>query len=362
VAARTRTLLRWFDAHRRPLPWRRDRDPYRIWVAEVLLQQTRVAQALPYYERFLDRYPTLDALAHASPASVLKAWEGAGYYARARNLHAAAREIVRVHHGRWPSEVEDLERLPGIGPYIARAVASLAFDRPVLALEANGLRVAARWWLERGDLRSAKVRGRLEQRLLEELPRARAGAYNEALMELGETICTPTLPRCDACPVANPCEARARLADPGSVPRPRRRGPRPHVVAAVAAIEHRGRWLVQRRPATGLLGGLWEFPGGKVEPGERPSAACRRELEEETGLRRVSLTYVGVVEHAYSHFSVTIHVFRGRMSGERPPRVPSAARWLTPAQFDRRPRPKATEKAERLLVSGATGRPRASRG
>jgi len=304
----------------------------------------------------------VEALGKAPISRVLKTWEGAGYYARARHLHAAAREIVRSRGGHLPNEVEELERLPGIGPYIARAVASLAFDRPVLALEANGVRVAARWWLERGDTTTPRVRERLRRRLLGELPAGRAGAYNEALMELGETICSPVLPRCSVCPVARGCLARARLADPGELPRRRRRGPRPHFVAAVAVIEHQGRWLVQRRAPSGLLGGLWEFPGGTVEPGETPEAACRRELVEETGLTGVALTPVGEVRHSYSHFSVTIHVFHGRIDRARPPRIPPAARWRTPVEFDRLPRPKATEKAERLVSAPSPRRRRASPG
>jgi A/G-specific adenine glycosylase len=321
-----------------------------------------VAQAIPYYERFLERFPDVRSLAKAPVSDVLKSWEGAGYYARARHLHAAAREIVRGHGAKLPDDVDGLQALPGVGPYIARAVASLAFDRPVLALEANGLRVAARWWLERGDLRAREVRDRLERRLLEELPPDRAGPYNEALMELGETICTPALPRCEACPVASGCLARARLEDPGEIPRPRRRAQRPHIVVAIIALEHRGRWLVQQRPPSGLLGGLWEFPGGKVGAGETPAAAARRELAEETGISAGTLHEVGVVEHAYSHFSVTIHVFRGRLTRSPPARIASGARWLTPAQFDRRARPKATEKAERLLRRPASPGRRASPG
>jgi A/G-specific adenine glycosylase len=331
-----------------------------VWVAEVLLQQTRVALAIPYYDRFLRRFPNVGALAAAPMGRVLKVWEGAGYYARARNLHGAARMIVRDHGGRLPDQVESLEQLPGVGPYIARALASLAFGRSVLALESNGLRVAARWWLERGDPRVPSVRSRLARRLSEELPARRAGAYSEALMELGETICLPKAPRCEVCPVASFCVAKARLEDPGSIPRRRRPIARPHVIAAVAALEHRGRWLVQRRAPSGLLGGLWEFPGGKVEPGESPSEACRREIAEETGFSSVELRPVGEVRHAYSHFTVTIHVFAGRLSAAPLRRAARGARWVTPEEFRRLPRPRATEKAVDLLLS--RGRPAPSRG
>ena len=291
-----RTLVRWFRRSRRPLPWRRDRDPYRIWVAEVLLQQTRVAQAIPFFERFVARFPTVESLADAPRDEVLRLWAGAGYYARARNLHAAARAIVRGRGGRFPQAEEEWERLPGVGPYIARAVASLAYGRPVVALEANGLRVAARWTLDRGDLSTVAVRRRLEAALASTLPVAAAGEFNEAVMELGETICTPVRPRCRECPVATGCRARSNLEDPGSIPTRRPRSPRPTVRAAVVILaDARGRWLVQQRPPRGLLGGLWEFPGGKLHRGEPAEVAARRELREETGLTVGPLASLGVV-------------------------------------------------------------------
>lgn len=346
----TRALLRWFDEHRRPLPWRRDRDPYRIWVAEVLLQQTRVAQALPYYERFLTRFPTVQALARAPLPHVLKVWEGAGYYGRARRLHQAAREVVAEHAGRLPRSSAELQRLPGVGPYIARAIASLAFDEDVIAVEANGLRVAARWSLERGDPRGTPVRRRLEGVLTRRRSRARPGAYNEAVMELGETVCRPVRPRCGSCPVARSCRAYRELDDPGTIPRRRPRGARPHVVAAVAIVERDGRWLVQRRAPGGLLGGLWEFPGGKVEAGETAEVACRREVLEETGVRIGALEPLGVVHHAYSHFSVELHLFRGRLRGRGVRGKRSDLRWLTPTEFARLPRPVATAKAVATLA------------
>jgi A/G-specific adenine glycosylase len=321
-----------------------------VWVAEVLLQQTRVATAAAFFERFVRRFPNLEALARARPDDVLKAWQGAGYYARARNLHAAAREIVRRGSGRLPRSVPELERLPGVGPYIARAVASIAFGAPVVAVEANGLRVAARLLLEEGDVRRPAVRARLANALAERLPPGRAGQFNEAVMELGETVCLPRRPRCSACPLASGCRAFEELRDPGVLPRRGRMPTRPHRRAAVVVLDYRGRWLVQRRPAGGLLGGLWEFPGGQIEPGESGAAAARRELREETGFSVRGLAPAGVVLHDYSHFSVELHVFRGRPAGRRPP-LPPGRRWVTPAELSCLPIPKATEKIVRRLSS-----------
>lgn len=354
-------LLRWYAANRRPLPWRRGRDPYRIWVAEVLLQQTRVDQVGERYERFLATFPDVPALARAPLSRVLKAWEGAGYYARARALSRAARLLVgRSPEGALPRRVEELEELPGVGPYIARAIASLAFGAPVVALEANGLRVAARLTLERGDPASPRVRARLARWLEARLPNGRAGEFNEALMELGETVCRPRRPRCPRCPVAEGCRAVRELPDPGLLPRARRRRARPVVTAAVVAVEWNGRWLVRRRPATGLLGGLWEFPGGKPERGESLEGAARRELLEETGVRVGRLEPVGTVRHAYSHFRVRLRAFRAPVA--RRPRLSgdgAALRWVSLRGFSRLPRPRATVRIAALL-----GRPtgRASRG
>ena len=342
-------LLEWFAAHRRPLPWRRDRDPYHVWVAEVLLQQTRVVQALPYYEGFLRAFPDLPTLARSPLGRVLRAWQGAGYYARARHLHAAARTILREHGGRFPTTVAELEALPGVGPYIARAVAALAFDAPVVALEANGLRVAARWTGERGDVRTHAVRQRLETALNDVRGAAPGGSFNEAVMELGETVCAPQHPRCERCPVAFGCRAHRELDDPSILPRraPRRRRPRIRGVVVILT-DPDGRWLVQRRPPRGLLGGLWEFPGGKIEPGERREEAARRELREETGVSVGRLEPLGVVRHAYSHFSVELHAFRAEVAASTVVVRASDRRWVRPAGLTRLPVPKATEKIARL--------------
>ena len=348
---RAARLLAWFDSNRRPLPWRRDRDPYRIWVAEVMLQQTRVAQAVPFYERFLATFPNLRSLAASDLETVRKAWEGAGYYQRAEHLWRAAGRVVRDRDGVLPTTAEEWRTLPGVGPYIAAAVASLAHEEPVVALDANAIRVAARWTGERGDPRTAAVRARLHRALSEMLPHERPGAFNEAIMELGETICRPRGPDCPACPVRTGCVGGAPGADPerypGRTPSPRR----PVHRAAIVVLEREGRWLVQRRAEGGLLAGLWEFPGGHLDPGETALAAARRELREETGWAAGPLEELGTVRHAYSHFAVTLQVFRGPPRGRGPSEARATVRWVTPEEFEALPRPMATRKVAALVSS-----------
>jgi len=345
-----RAVLTWFLRNQRPLPWRRTRDPYRTWVAEVLLQQTRVEQAVPYFERFLARFPDVRALAAARSAEVLKLWQGAGYYARARRLHVAAGQIVARYDGTIPRSVEELERLPGVGPYTARAVAAIAFGVRVVPVDANVLRVAARWTREERNVDLASVRASLVTFLERAAPADAPGGFAEALMELGETICRPRAPRCESCPAAFGCRATRELDDPGTLPARAGRPPRPHVRAAVVAVARGDRWFVQRRPAEGLLGGLWEFPGGKIERGESAPAAARRELREETGMLAGPLRAVAVVRHGYSHFTVDLHVFR--TTARQIPAASSRRRWATLDEIGRLPLPRATEKVVAVLRSG----------
>ena len=323
-------LIAWFRSRTRDVPWRDETDPYRIWVAEVMAQQTRMAVVRERYDRFLAAFPDVDALAAAERDEVLKAWEGLGYYSRARNLHDAARIVATDLDGRLPDSVEGLRALPGIGPYTAGAVASLAFGLREPAVDGNVRRVLSRLHdLPRPAAGALEVRARA----LLEATDAPPGEVNQALMDLGGEVCTPRSPACDHCPLGPDCLARARGTQaerPGRAPRREL----PHRTIAVTVVCREGRVLIGRRPEEGLLGGLWEFPGGKVEPGETPRAAAARELREEMCLEAELGEEIAVVEHAYSHFRITLHAFRGRWTaGEPCGRAASDWRWVAPGEL-----------------------------
>ena len=315
IALRAR-LLAHYDANRRTMPWRGEADPYRVWVSEVMLQQTRVETVRDRYPAFLAAFPTIRALADASEEAVLKAWEGLGYYARARNLRRAARAVVESGADALPDSVEGLRELPGFGPYTAAAVASIAFRRAAAVVDGNVERVLARLLDEGGDVRSAGVRARIAGEADRLLDPARPGDWNQAMMDLGATVCVPRAPRCLACPVEAHCLGRA-AGRAERLPVKPRRAATPHFDVAAGIVWKDGRVLVARRPAEGLLGGLFEFPGGKRREGETLEAACAREVREETGLRvEVTAPFVAV-DHAYSHFRITLHTFHCRVLGGR---------------------------------------------
>jgi A/G-specific adenine glycosylase len=302
-------LLDWWDAGHADLPWRRTRDPYAIWVAEVMLQQTQIATVIPYYERWLARWPTVHDLAAASLDDVLKSWEGLGYYGRARNLHAAARTVVNEHGGRIPDTVAALLKLKGIGPYTAGAIASIAFERQAPVLDGNVTRVLSRLADLAEDVTTTTTKKKLWRMAGELAPAQRPGAFNQALMELGQTICLPAAPHCHLCPVAAHCLARQRGSQLERPLRPpRRRTPHYHVAAGVIWRED-GRFLIARRPAEGLLGGLWEFPGGKQEPGETLPETLQREIREELAIEIAVDRPLLPIKHAYTHFHITLHPF-----------------------------------------------------
>jgi len=362
LEASRRSLLRWYRRHRRPLPWRKTSDPYRIWVSEVLLQQTPVTTALRYYRSFLRRFPTLSLLARAPLRDVLKTWEGAGYYARARLMRSAARVLLRKASGHWPRQSDQLRTLPGFGPYMSCSLAALAFGERVVALDTNGRRVLSRLFLIRDPLTSRHTEVRLRDLGTALLGRASPRDFNEALMELGQRICRPNQPRCSECPLARTCLARQELPDPALLPARRGRPRRPHVRASVAIIPWRGRVLVAPRPPSGLLGGLYEFPGGKVQPGESPEEAVVREVREEVGVAPACPPHLlGRLEHDYSHFHVSLHVFAlpvrdaRRVSGVR-----RRWRWVTGEELRRLPLPAATRKMWPWVTEVLSAPPRPS--
>ncbi|MBI2059614.1 MAG: A/G-specific adenine glycosylase [Nitrospirae bacterium] len=337
-------LLRWYRRHHRDLPWRRTRDPYPIWVSEVMLQQTQVSTVIPYYERFMRSFPTVRHLAKAPEQRVLKVWEGLGYYSRARNLRQGAQVICRKHGGEIPSERTDLLRIPGIGEYTASAILSIAFNQHLPVYDGNVRRVLARLTAQAATPQNLRKQSRIREVLETWIARtASPGSLNQALMELGQTVCTPKSPHCDRCPISRCCLARIQ-GKQALFPAPKKRPPVPHYNVAVGIIHIHGRVVIQKRPSSGLLGGLWEFPGGKIEAGETPETAVRRELWEELNLRVDPLSKLPKVEHAYSHFSVTLHPFLCRPRGRSRRPLPQRARWVPLTDLRRFPFPSANRK------------------
>ena len=324
-AAAQTALLRWFTAQARPLPWRTERTPYRVWVSEVMLQQTQVETVRDYFTRFMARFPDIAALATASQEEVLKLWEGLGYYSRARALHRAAQQVQAQHGGQLPADVAALQALPGIGPYTAGAIASLAFGIPVPAVDGNVRRVLARvlaW--EQPQPRALEAAARLL------VPPTAPGAFNEALMELGAICCRPQSPDCAHCPWQDWCRALAQ-GQPELFPASRPRKVLPHydVVAAVT-LRGDGRVLVAQRRQEDMLGGLWEFPGGKREGDETLAAALRRELQEELAITVNVGEQLLIVRHAYTHFRITLYAFVCELLAGEPRCVECADfRWAT---------------------------------
>ncbi|MEW6650569.1 MAG: A/G-specific adenine glycosylase, partial [Chloroflexota bacterium] len=332
-----RLLLEWYRSSQRRLPWRGSRDPYAVWVAEIMLQQTRVETVIPYFERWMAQFPSLAHLAQASQQQVLTAWEGLGYYSRARNLHRAAKMVVEQFGGSLPDTPQGLLRLPGIGRYTAGAIASIAFGRDEIALDGNLRRVIARLFDVSLPARSPQGEQRIAGLLRAHLPSGLAGDYNQALMDLGATLCTPRRPRCAECPLAELCRARALGAQEQRPLLPRRL-PLPRITVAAAVIQRDGRVLITRRPSNGLLGGMWEFPGGKQEDGESLADCLRREIREELGVDIAIGSPLGVYQHAYSHFKVTLHAFAcALLEGEPQALQVDALEWAHPRQLSAYP-------------------------
>src|SRR5712691_8537597 len=321
-------LLGWYDANRRDLPWRRTRDPYRILIAEYLLQRTRIASGTPYYERFLARFPTVQDLAAASLDDVLAVWEGLGFYGRARRLHVAAQAIVAEHGGKVPPSYQALAALPGIGPYTAGAVASIAFGIAVPAVDGNVIRVMARLFRIREDLARAVTRRRILEIAATLISSEAPGSFNQAMMELGATICAPTSPACDRCPLENQCLARA-AGEEHEIPIAINRKPARVVPVAFALIEAKGRVLLVRREPGTLLGGLWALPGGEIPSDGSDRASLLKLVKEQTGHGiNVGPTW-SRVDRTFSHRKWFGSIYR--CSPARRPHSGQGVRWIAVA-------------------------------
>lgn len=308
-------LLRWYGRAKRDLPWRRSSDPYRIWIAEVMLQQTRVAAAIPYYERFLERFPDATALARATEAEVLTCWSGLGYYSRARNLRRAAQLVVEA--GGFPRDYEAIRKLPGIGDYTAAAIASMAFGLPRAAVDGNVARVLARWMAERGEVGSSKTRRRIEEAAASLLDRKRPGEFNQALMELGATLCLPRDPRCGDCPLARSCQAHRKGLE-RELPVKRRRAGLERISKTLLLIRKGNRILLGRSK----MAGFWELP----EASRLPEAV------------------VGATMATLRH-TITCHQYRLSVAQAEIGRVPRGFKWVAPGKLERIPLATATRKA-----------------
>ncbi len=351
LALRAR-LLDWYDTNRRDLPWRATsdshHDPYRVWLSEVMLQQTRVETVRAYYERWLRRFPTLDDLADAPLDDVLKEWEGLGYYSRARNLHRAVREVRDRYGGKVPADPKSFRSLPGVGRYTAGAVMSIAYGREEPVVDGNVRRVYARLLddPQPSERDLWDIAGRI-------VVGERPGCVNQAVMELGAICCTPRRPQCDACPVSRFCRARA-AGTQLERPEPRRRGPLPREARVAAVVESDGRFLLARRPSRGRLGGMWEFPGGMMGKDETAAEALPRVLRDALGIEVAAGESLPPLEHVFTHVRVTYHPVAAKLvAGEPRPAEYDEVRWLAPGQFAEVALPRAQQRIAGMV--GADG-------
>jgi A/G-specific adenine glycosylase len=351
-------LLDWYKINSRDLPWRLNRVPYNVWVSEIMLQQTRVETVIPYYSRWMTLFPTVHDLAGATQQDVLSTWEGLGYYSRARNLHRAAQLVVQDMDGKLPSDPKALRKLPGIGRSTAGAIASIAFGLDEPALDGNIRRVLARYFNLIEPAHSSQGIKLLWDLASENLPVGKAGEYNQAIMDLGAAVCTPRAPRCSDCPINTGCQALALgVQEDRPVSSAKKSIPHYTVTAAVITKNQHSetgfRVLISQRPPDGLLGGLWEFPGGKLQPGEDLEECVKREILEELGVPLEVIGPLGVYRHAYTHFRVTLHAYHCQLSnGNQPESIQVRDfRWITLAELNSFPMGKLDRQISRTLIS-----------
>jgi A/G-specific adenine glycosylase len=345
-------LLGWYYANKRSMPWRNSGNPYFIWLSEIMLQQTRVDQATPYFNRFIERFPTVYDLADAGRQDVLSVWEGLGYYSRARYLHDAAKTVVKEFDGKVPDTWDEITELKGIGPYTAAALLSIAFDKPHAVVDGNVIRVLSRYFGIEDDVRRTAVKNNIQEHADALLDKDRPGDFNQAVMELGAMVCTPSNPDCEACPLASGCLARQKVkTDEIPYKSPAKKVPH-HDIGAGILMNEAGEVLIALRPENAMLGGLWEFPGGKKEDGESIKETVVRELGEELGVEVEIVEPFMKLKHAYSHFKITLHAYICVLvQGDPKPKTSQELQWVAIDQLDQFPFPKANRRLTNKLMS-----------
>ena len=348
----SRAILPWYSKHARQLPWRDNPDPYTVWISEVMLQQTRADTVIPYFERWMKQYPTIDSLASASQHEVLVIWEGLGYYSRARNLLRTAKIVMNEMGGKLPNDARSLRRFPGIGKYTAGAIASIAYglDEPVI--DGNISRVLSRVFSIRKSINSNSGKELLWQIAKSHLPPGKASEYNQALMELGATICTPRSPACHQCPLAQFCQANKKGIQE-EFPIKKKKGEIPFTIAAAAVIQYNHEILISRRPQDGLLGGMWQFPGCKLELEEEPTECLKREILRTIGVEIDIKEPMGVYNHAYTHFQVKLHAYWCELFIQKHqlPVKTNTLHWIKPLELPKYPMGKIDRQIANFIIS-----------
>lgn len=339
-----KVLLEWFEKNQRPLPWREKYEPYHVWISEIMLQQTQVKTVLPYFDRWIKSLPTIQSVAQAPEDQILKLWEGLGYYSRARNLQRAAKVIMEKHRGIFPQNYQDVLALPGIGKYTAGAITSIAFNQDQPLVDGNVIRVLSRLFLYVQNTRLPQAEKQMWEWASEILPKGKARYFNQALMELGALQCTPKSPDCPKCPLNQVCRAYQQdvveqLPD---------RGPKKelkYIEVSIGIIRKDGKIFIQKRPEKGLMAGLWEFPGGKVEKGETQRGALEREIKEELGISLKNIKLKQKIKHAYTSFKVNLHCFEADYAaGDLKLGSAVEGKWIEPSELSHYPFPAANVK------------------
>lgn len=351
----SKDLLAWYANNARQLPWRGSGDPYAIWISEIMLQQTRVETVIPYFQRWMARFPTVQSLARAEIDEILSLWEGLGYYRRAHNLQLAAKQIIEEFGGKMPQSSVELEKLPGIGPYTAAAISSIAFGERILSLDGNLRRVISRLDNYERDATVPEASKRFRTWAEEHISSSSASAFNQALMDLGAMVCTAKSPACGMCPISSHCEAYAQGVQENR-PVMKKMPQIPHFVVSAGVLIKDGQVLLGRRPTGKLLGGLWEFPGGKCLDGELITECLVREWKEELNMVVVPGVEIGVFKHAYTHFKVTVHALECQSKKtEFMLNAHSEVRWIQLDQLKSYPMGKVDRRIAEMIKEGVSG-------